>query len=95
MIQFLLILQDLIANVLSIYSVLLIIYILMSWVPSMRETKFGQFLGKIVEPYLSFFRQFIPPLGMIDISPIIAIFALRFISDGIDYVFLLIIRFLQ
>lgn len=64
----------------------------MSWIPSMREGTFGQFLGKIVEPYLSFFRQFIPPLGMIDISPIIAIFALRFISAGVYNVFSLIIN---
>ncbi|MCZ2258858.1 YggT family protein [Sporosarcina sp. G11-34] len=76
----------------SIYSFLLIIYILMSWVPSLRETKFGVFVGKIVEPYLSFFRQFIPPLGMIDISPIVAIFALRFISSGVFNVFNLIIK---
>ena len=35
---------------------LLIIYIFMSWVPSCRETTFGQFLGKVVEPYLGFFQ---------------------------------------
>ena len=44
----------------TLYSFLLIIYILMSWVPSIRESRFGQFLGKIVEPYLSFFRQIYP-----------------------------------
>ena len=92
MIQVLEILQDITVRAISIYSFLLIIYILMSWVPSMRETGFGRFLGKVVEPYLAFFRQFIPPLGMIDISPIVAIFALRFISGGVNNVFELIIR---
>lgn len=67
----------------QIYTIALVIYILMSWVPSMRETKFGQFLAVIVEPYLGFFRKFIPPLGMIDISPIVALFALRLIRTGI------------
>ena len=83
--------RDITTSAISIYSFLLIIYILMSWVPSMRETAFGKFLGKVVEPYLAFFRQFIPPLGMIDISPIVAIFALRFISSGVRNVFNLII----
>ncbi len=92
MAQFIVILYDLIMKGISLYSFLLIIYILMSWVPSMRENKFGQFLGKIVEPYLSFFRRFIPPLGMIDISPIVAIFALRFISEGIEVIFKMIIQ---
>lgn len=76
----------------NIYSILLVIYILMSWVPSTRETKFGQILGKITEPYLSFFRSFIPPLGMIDISPIVALFALRLISEGIAFVVNMILR---
>ncbi|WP_318615516.1 YggT family protein [Sporosarcina sp. YIM B06819] len=67
----------------QIYTILLVIYILMSWVPSTRETKFGQFLAAIVEPYLGFFRKFIPPLGMIDISPIVALFALSLIRTGV------------
>ena len=76
-----------ISGAISIYSILLIIYILMSWIPASRETKFGIMLGKITEPYLGFFRKFIPPLGMIDISPIVGIFALRFISDGVTAIF--------
>lgn len=77
----------LIANAIQIYSVLLIIYILMSWIPSSRETKFGRLLEKIAEPYLGFFRKFIPPLGMIDISPIVGLFALNLISRGVREVF--------
>ena len=92
MAQFIVIFHDLLMRGITLYSFLLIIYILMSWVPSMRENRFGQFIGKIVEPYLSFFRKFIPPLGMIDISPIVAIFALRFISGGITTVFNMILR---
>ena len=92
MIQFIGILEVLIINAITLFSFLLIAYILMSWVPSIREGKFGQLLGKIVEPYLSFFRRFIPPLGMIDISPIVAIFALRFISNGIETIFNMILN---
>ena len=62
----------------------------MSWVPSMRDTKFGQFLAVIVEPYLSFFRKFIPPLGMIDISPIVALFALNLIRSGVLSILMII-----
>lgn len=79
-----------IRNAIQIYSILLVIYILMSWVPSTRETKFGQFLAKITEPYLGFFRKFIPPLGMIDISPIAAIFALQFIEKGFIQIYFMI-----
>ena len=74
----------------KIYTFALVIYILMSWVPSMRDTKFGQFLAVIVEPYLSFFRKFIPPLGMIDISPIVALFALNLIRSGVLSILMII-----
>jgi YggT family protein len=80
-----------IAGAIQIYSILLIIYILMSWVPASRETKFGILLGKITEPYLGFFRKFIPPLGMIDISPIVGIFALRLITNGVAAIFNMIL----
>ena len=83
MVQFLELLQDVTSVMQYRFIAFYLLYIyLMSWVPSMRETGFGRILGKVVEPYLAFFRQFIPPLGMIDISPIVAIFALRFISGG-------------
>lgn len=67
----------------TIYSYALIIYILMSWVPSIQESSFGRFLGRICEPYLEPFRKIIPPLGMIDISPLIAILVLRLATTGI------------
>jgi len=69
---------DLIGTALLIYSYALLAYILMSWIPGSRETPFGTFLANICEPYLEPFRRFIPPLGMIDISPLVAIFALHF-----------------
>lgn len=68
----------------EIYSWALIIYILMSWFPNSRETTFGQFMASICEPYLEPFRRIIPPIGMIDISAIAAIFALFFAQIGIQ-----------
>lgn len=75
------------------YSILLVIYILMSWVPASRDTSFGRILERIAEPYLGFFRKFIPPLGMIDISPIVALLALRLITEGILQVFNMILKY--
>ncbi len=71
----------------QIYSWALIIYILMSWFPNARESSIGQLLGRICEPYLEVFRRFIPPIGMMDFSPLVAFFALRFATYGIVAVF--------
>lgn len=68
------------------YSIALIIYILMSWVPAAYDSKFGRVLARICDPYLNFFRRFIPPIGVIDISPIVALFVLNLIQTGVFYV---------
>ena len=38
------------------------------------------FLRDVAEPYLRIFRRFIPPLGPIDISPIVAIIVLQIVG---------------
>ncbi|MCU6709455.1 YggT family protein [Paenibacillus sp. J5C_2022] len=69
---------------LDIYTYMIIGYVLLSWFPNARESQIGQLLAKIVEPYLGIFRRFIPPIGgVLDLSPIIAIFALNFIKLGL------------
>ncbi len=68
----------------NIYFYLIIAYVLLSWIPNARESFIGEILGKLVEPYLSPFRRLIPPIGgMLDISPIVAMFALRFLAIGL------------
>jgi YggT family protein len=74
-------------RLIEIYYWALIIYILMSWFPSARETSIGRFLTRICEPYLEPFRKIIPAIGMIDISPIVAILVLRFATSGLSQVF--------
>ena len=71
----------------EIYSWALIIYILLSWFPGAKESTFGEILAHICEPYLEPFRRFIPPLGMIDISPIVAILALKLATNGLVSLF--------
>ncbi|QPC46271.1 YggT family protein [Mangrovibacillus cuniculi] len=78
---------NIILTLIRFYSYALIGYILMSWFPQARETAIGQFLARICEPYLEPFRKVIPPLGMIDISPIVAILVLNFAMEGVAAVF--------
>lgn len=79
--------QQYIGQVGTIYQYLVIAYVLLSWLPSARESFIGEILGKLVEPYLTPFRRIIPPIaGMIDISPIVALLALQFVIAGIKTV---------
>ncbi|MCL6604138.1 MAG: YggT family protein [Paenibacillus sp.] len=71
----------------NIYYYMIIFYILMSWLPNVRDNFIGELLSKLVEPYLAPFRKIIPPLfGTLDISPIIALIVLRFALGGLKSV---------
>ncbi len=68
----------------TVYIVLIFVYILLNLMFSFglrlpysrwSDAVLG-FLRDVCEPYLRIFRRFIPPLGMFDLSPIIAIFLL-------------------
>jgi YggT family protein len=65
----------------SIYTTLLIIRILLTWFPTIDwyNQPFAA-LSQITDPYLNIFRSVIPPLGGIDISPILAILVLQLAS---------------
>jgi uncharacterized protein YggT (Ycf19 family) len=71
-----------------VYTILIIAYILSSLffafggrVPYARwSSALLGFLRDVCEPYLSIFRRFIPPLGPLDLSPVIAIFVLQIVG---------------
>ncbi|MBI5972261.1 YggT family protein [Staphylococcus caledonicus] len=79
----------------QIYYFGMIIYFFTSWVPSIRESKFGEILGKLYEPYLEPFRKIIPPIGMIDISSLVALFVLILFQAGLRSIFDMILNYLM
>ena len=78
----------------QIYYIGMIIYFFTSWVPSIRESKVGEFLGEIYEPFLEPFRKIIPPIGIIDISSIAAIIVLMLFQRGLVSIFNMILTHL-
>ncbi|MFE7151573.1 YggT family protein, partial [Heyndrickxia sporothermodurans] len=69
---------------------IIIIYIFMSWFNA-QQSSIGQMFARICEPYLEQFRRIIPPFGMIDFSPIIAIIVLNLAGRGVRALYFWII----
>lgn len=64
----------------TVYTILLLIRVFGSWFPRFSQSRFMQFIAFYTDPYLNIFRRIIPPLGMIDISPMIAFISLQVIE---------------
>ncbi|MBO1308266.1 YggT family protein [Enterococcus sp. 669A] len=69
----------LINRLVNLYTVLLVVYALLSWFPGAYESALGRLLGKICEPFLDLFRRLPLQFGGIDFSVMAAIIALNFI----------------
>ena len=63
----------------GVYILLIFAYIITSWIRlpySPWLNRIQRFLYDVCEPYLRLFRRIIPPLGPLDLSPILAVFSL-------------------
>lgn len=73
-----------VSQIISLYSFLCLIRIVLSWIPSAANSSFGQILSSLCDPYLNWFRRFpFTRIGMIDFSPILALGVLSVGSDMI------------
>lgn len=70
------------ANFLNIYLLLIFVRILLTWFPTITwMNQIASFLSPITDPYLNIFRSFIPPIGGLDLSPILAILVLQVVAQ--------------
>ena len=71
----------------NMFYILIILRIFMSWIPSIDwEQQPIKFIREVTDSYLDIFRRFIPPLGGLDFSPIIAIIVLQIIQGFITMI---------
>src|SRR5215813_1433109 len=75
-------------GLLSIYSLLIFVRIIFSWGMVSYQNRIMRFLVDTTEPLLGPLRRIIPPLGRMDISPIIAFLILWLFQAAIAGTFL-------
>lgn len=77
----------LVFGIISVVITCIILQVIFSWVGF-----YGNWLSRLVirvsEPVLGPFRRLIPPLGVLDISPLVAIMALYLLSAAVRAIFL-------
>lgn len=67
-------------NFLNLYSAAITVRLIITWFPQAPEAIVAP-LATICDPFLNIFRGIIPPIGGIDLSPIIAFTALNFATQ--------------
>ena len=74
---------DYVGAIFLVYLILIFARILLSWLESFGRVPYNVYLRAVIDfvhqttdPYLNLFRRILPPIGMFDLSPIIAVIVL-------------------
>jgi YggT family protein len=66
----------------KIYSLAMILYAVVSWIPSIRG-RWSDYLAMLVEPVIVPVRRIIPPIGGIDLSFLVVLIVIQLVDNNI------------
>jgi len=77
-------LYNLIAKLLGVYQLIIFVWVVLGWLQMYNALPYSrplhiimEILYRLTEPVLGFFRRFLPPMGGLDLSPLIAILGIE------------------
>ncbi|HEY1727620.1 MAG TPA: YggT family protein [Candidatus Baltobacteraceae bacterium] len=71
-----------VSDILQVYSLILIAYAVVSWIPSIRG-RWSDYLAMLVEPVLVPVRRLIPPAGGFDLAFLIVLLVIQVVNGTI------------
>lgn len=75
---------SIIQDIIYVYTLVLVVYALLSWFPGARDSRFGELIDRLARPYLDVFDRIIPSVGGISFNVIIGILILQLASNGLN-----------
>jgi len=77
----------LIVRLINAYELIIFIWVIMGWLQMFGALPYSRplhvvmdLLFRITDPYLGLFRRFLPPMGGMDLSPLVGIIALELLK---------------
>lgn len=61
------------------YTIAIIVYVILSWVGQGRYSPVGAMLADLIDPIMRPVRRIVPPIGGLDLSPLIVLILLQFV----------------
>ena len=76
---------EVLSQTLQIYTLVLIVRVLLSWFPNLDwSNPILSAISSITDPFLNLFRDFIPPIGGLDLSAIVAFLSLQLVQTLLE-----------
>jgi YggT family protein len=71
----------LLAQLIDLYSLIVLVAVIMSWIPVDRRHPIAAAVRAVTEPLLAPIQRVIPPMGGLDLSPMVLLIALQFLKS--------------
>ena len=68
------------ASLIDLYSLVVLVAVILSWVPLDRRNPLVTITHALTEPVLAPIRRVLPPMGGLDFSPMVLLFALQILK---------------
>ena len=78
------VIQSFLEVFISVYILVILLYIITMWIRlpySPALNRLQRFLYDVCDPYLRLFRRVVPPLGPLDLSPMLAVISLLIVQQ--------------
>ena len=72
--------MPLLARLIDLYSLVVLVAVILSWVPLDRRNPLVTITRTLTEPALAPIRQALPPVGGLDLSPMVLLIALQILK---------------
>jgi YggT family protein len=76
----LIVVGQILGSIIFIMNIVIIAAVIMSWVSADPRNPLVQFVKNVTEPMFSWVRQYVKPIGMIDLSPIVVLLLLQLLQ---------------
>jgi len=72
--------MPLLASLVDLYSLVVLVAVILSWVPLDRRHPLMTIVHGLTEPVLAPIRKVLPPMGGLDLSPMVLLIALQILK---------------
>lgn len=73
--------MPLLAGLIDLYSLIVLVTVILSWVPLDPRNPLVTITQALTEPVLAPIRNLLPPMGGLDLSPMVLLFALQLLKN--------------
>ena len=72
---------NIVGSIFNLFYILIVLRIFLTWIPSINwQQQPIKAIREVTDLYLDIFRRFIPPIGGLDVSPIVALIVLNILQ---------------